>query len=188
MTDPAAADQHKILRYLYDRLAGGDARYCTIPTIRKNTDVGGSNQYVLTLTDDLEIGGYVVTRQAYQMSGGRLFQITAAGIDFIESGKRIVSVQSAAWTGRLDISEARKEQIREKLVQIRRIVEQSRLSNAQRANALAVIEAAEVLVETPDPLWPEIMRLLRSPVLANLNGVASLVLGIVGIILAAAAL
>ncbi|MCW3836847.1 hypothetical protein ACFQ1E_11775 [Sphingomonas canadensis] len=186
MSMQAEADQQKILQYLYDRLASGDSRYCTIPTIRKNTDVGGSNQYVLTLTDDLEIGGYITTRQAYQMSGGRLFQITAAGIDFIESGNRIVGVQSAVWTGRLDISEARKAEIRHKLSEIRRIIEQSRLSNSQRANALAVIEAADILVETPDPLWPEIMRLLRSPVLANLNGVASLVLAIVGIILTAA--
>ena len=186
MSTEAATDQQKILKYLYDRLAGGNDRYCTIPTIRKNTDVGGSNQYVLTLTDDLEIGGYIVTRQAYQMSGGRLFQITAAGIDFIESGKRIVSVQSAAWTGRLDISETRKAEIREKLAEIRIVIEQSRLSNSQRANALAVIEATEKLVETPDPLWPEIMRLLRSPVLGNLNGVASIVLAIIGIILTAA--
>lgn len=186
MSTEAAIDQQKILKYLYDRLAGGNDRYCTIPTIRKNTDVGGSNQYVLTLTDDLEIGGYIVTRQAYQMSGGRLFQITAAGIDFVESGRRIVSVQSAAWTGRLNLSEARKAEIREKLYEIRAVIDQSRLSNSQRANAIAVIEAAEKLIETPDPLWPEIMRLLRSPVLSNLNGVAGLVLAIVGIILTAA--
>ena len=186
MSTEAATDQQKILKYLYDRVAGGDARYCTIPTVKKNTDVEGSNQYILTLTDDLEVGGYIVTRQAYQMSGGRLFQITAAGIDFIESGKRIISVQSAAWTGRLDISEARKAEIREKLSEIRDIIERSRLSNSQRANAIAIVEGTEKLIETPDPLWPEIMRLLRSPVLANLNGVASLVLAIVGIILTAA--
>lgn len=186
MSTEAATDQQKILKYLYDRLADGDARYCTIPTIKKNGNVGGSNQYLLALTDDLEISGYIVTRQAYQMSGGRLFQITAAGIDFIESGRKIVSVQSAAWTGRLDISEARKSEIREKLSEIRDIIERSRLSNSQRANAIAVIEATEKLVETPDPLWPEIMRLLRSPVLSNLNGVAGIVLAIIGIILTAA--
>jgi hypothetical protein len=182
----AAADQQTVLRYLYDRIANGDDRYCTIPTIRKNTEIEGSNQYILALTDDLEIAGYIVTRQAYQMSGGRLFQITAAGIDLIESGTKIVSVQSAAWTGRLDLSEARKSEIREKLNDIRQIVDAARMSNSQRANAIAVIEATEKLVETPDPLWPEIMRLLRSPVLSNVTGIASLVLSIVSIILTAA--
>jgi hypothetical protein len=183
---PALTDQQKILKYLHDRVAGGDARYCTIPTIKKHAGVGGSNQYVLALTDDLETGGYIITRQAYQLAGGRLFQITAAGIDFVEHGQKTVSVQSAAWTGRLDISEARKAEIRAKLSEISAIIQKSRLSNSQRANAVAVIEAAEKLVETPDPLWPEIMRLLRSPVLSNLNGVASLVLAIVGIILTTA--
>jgi hypothetical protein len=182
----ATSDQQKVLQYLYDRIATGNTRYCTIPTIRKNTGLEASNQYILTLTDDLEIGGYIVTRQAYQMSGGRLFQITAAGIDFVERGQRIVGVQSAAWTGRLDISEVRKQEIREKLGELRGIIDQARLSNSQRVNAIAVIEATETLIETPDPLWPEIMRLLRSPVLSNLQGAASLILAILGIILTAA--
>ena len=129
-----------------------------------------------------------MTRQAYQMSGGRLFQITAAGIDFVDSGQEIVSVLSAAWTGRLDISEAKKDEIRQNLVKIRKFVEEARLSNSQRVNALAIIQATATLVETPDPLWPEIMRLLRSPILANLSGVASLILAIVGIIMTAASL
>ena len=182
----AVTDQEKVLKYLYDRLQGGDTRYCTIPTIRKNSGVAGSNQYVLTLTDDLEISGYIITRQAYQMSGGRLFQITAAGVDLIETGAASISVQSFAWTGRLDISEGRKADIREKLSQIREIVEASKLTNSQRCNALAVIDATEMLVETPDPLWPDIMRLLRSPVLANLQGTAGLILGIISIIISAA--
>ena len=186
MSITAAADQQKILRYLYDRLASGNDRYCTIPTIRKNTNLEESNQYILALTDDLEIAGYIVTRQAYQMSGGRLFQITAAGIDLIESGTKVVSVQSAAWTGRLDLSEARKSEIREKLKEIRQAVEAAQMTNSQRSNAIAVIEAIEKLVETPDPLWPEIMRLLRSPVLSNVTGIASLVLSIVSIIITAA--
>ena len=188
MNKRAATDQENVLKYLYDRIQGGDTRYCTIPTIRKNSKVGGSNQYILALTDDLETSGYIITRQAYQMSGGRLFQITSAGIDLIETGNATVSVQSSAWTGRLDLSEARKAEIREKLAQIRNIVENSRFTNSQRCNALAVIEATEILIETPDPLWPEIMRLLRSPILGNLQATASIVLAIIGIILTAATL
>ncbi len=183
----AATDQQRILRFLYDRLAGGDARYCTIPTIRKTRTSAGPISTYSPLPMILRSAG---TSSPASLSNvwwplvsnhcgrNRLHRIR----------KRIVSVQSAAWTGRLDLSETRKAEIRAKLVEIRQIIEQSRLSNAQRANALAIIDATETLVETPDPLWPEIMRLLRSPVLSNLNGVASLVLAIVGIILTAASI
>jgi hypothetical protein len=182
----AAADQNAILQYLYRRISGGDARYCTISTIRKNSGVQGSNQYVLALTDDLETAGYVITRQAYQVSGGRLFQITAAGIDLVDRGEAPNRADSAAWTGRFNLTENQKAEIRKILRQMRDVISAAKLSNARTANAIALVECAEKLVETPDPLWPEIMRLLRSPTLSGVTGIAGLIVGIVGILMAAA--
>ncbi|WP_156468128.1 hypothetical protein [Rhizobium sp. Leaf371] len=182
----ATSDQLAILRYLHQRLANGDSRYCTIATIKKNTGLENSNQYLLALTDDLESAGLVITRQAYQMSGGRLFQITAAGFDAVENGNITVRLDSAAWTGRFDLSENQKSEIRRILREMRVIIETSRLSNARTANAMALIESAEKLVETPDPLWPEIMRLLRSPTLSGITGIAGLLMAFVQIVMAAA--
>lgn len=182
----ARDDQLEVLRYLYQRIAGGEARYCTIPTIRKNTTIERSNQYILALTDDLETVGLVTTRQAYQMSGGRLFQITAAGYDAVETGNFPVTVDSTAWTGRYNLSEHQKGEVRRILREMRVMIESAKLSNARTANAMALIESAEKLVETPDPLWQEIMRLLRSPTLAGVVGIASLVIALVQIVTSAA--
>ncbi|MBY8823177.1 hypothetical protein [Sphingomonas colocasiae] len=167
-------------------MAGGDTRYCTIPTIKKNTGLEASNQYVLALTDDLETAGLIITRQAYQISGGRLFQITAAGLDAVEKDAIPVKVDSAAWTGRFHLTEHQKAEISRILKEMRQVIATARLSNARTANAMALIEAAEKLIETPDPLWPEIMRLLRSPTLAGVTGIAGLVMGIVQILMAVA--
>jgi hypothetical protein len=182
----ATADQRAILLYLYRRLATGDTRYCTIPTIRKNVGLNASNQYILALTDDLETAGLVITRQAYQMAGGRLFQITATGFDAVRNGEIPSRVDSAAWTGRFILSEHQKAEIRRLLDEMRLVITSARISNARTANAMALIESIEKLVETPDPLWPDIMRLLRSPTLAGVTGIAGLVLAIVQVLMAAA--
>lgn len=182
----AKADQLKILKFLHGRFAGHETRYCTIPTIKRKTGVDGSNQYVLALADDLESAGMVITRQMYQVSGGKLFQITAAGFDAVEQGQMPPSADSAAWTGRFDLSEYQKEKLRQILREMRLVVEHAKLSNSRTANALALIESAEKLIETPDPLWPEVMRLLRSPVLAGVGTVAGLLLSFVQILMAAA--
>lgn len=182
----ARRDQLVILKYLHQRLAGGDTRYCTIPTIRKNTGLEKPNQYILALTDDLESVGLVITRQAYQMSGGKLFQITAAGFDAVQQGDIPVRIDSAAWTGRFNLSEHQKSEIQRILREMRVVIESAELSNARTANAMALVESAEKLIESPDPLWPEIMRLLRSPALAGVTGIASLLMTIVQIVMAAA--
>lgn len=141
---------------------------------------------MLALTDDLETAGLITTRQAYQMSGGRLFQITAAGFDAIEHGTLPITADSTAWTGRFDLSENQKVEIRRILKEIKISIELAKLSNARTANAMALIESAEKLIETPDPLWPEIMRLLRSPTLAGITGIASLLIALVQIVMASA--
>lgn len=182
----AQNDQLAVLRYLHRRFALGDTRYCTIPTIKKYTGLEGSNQYLLALTDDLESAGLVITRQAYQMSGGRLFQITAAGYDAVENGSFPLIVDSAAWTGRFTLSEHQKSELRQILTEMRLIIEKAKLSNSRTANALALIESAEKLIETPDPLWPEIMRLLRSPTLGGVVGIAGLLMSFAQIVMAAA--
>ncbi len=120
------------------------------------------------------------------MSGGRLFQITAAGFDAVQKGDIPFTVDSAAWTGRFSLSEYQTSEIRRILGEMRTVIISARLSNARTANAMALIESAEKLVETPDPLWPEIMRLLRSPTLAGVVGIAGLVMAIVQIVMAAA--
>lgn len=156
-------------------------------TIKKNTGLEYHNQYILALTDDLESAGMVITRQAYQMSGGRLFQITAAGFDAVERDDIPHMVDSTAWTGRFNLSERQKIEVQRILREMRAVITSARLSNARTANALALIEAAEKLVETPDPLWPEIMRLLRSPTLAGVVGIASLLIALVQVVMSAAA-
>jgi len=182
----ARSDQLAVLRYLHHRLASGDSRYCTVSTIKKNAGLDRRNQYIFALTDDLESAGLVITRQAYQMSGGRLFQITAAGFDAVERGQLPITADSSAWTGRFNLSERQKTEIRRILQEMRAVIQSARLSNARTANAMALIESAEKLIETPDPLWPEIMRLLRSPTLAGVTGVASLLITLVQIVMAAA--
>jgi hypothetical protein len=187
-TDVSARnDQLTVLEYLYERVKGGEIRYCTIPTIRKNTGINRPNHYILALTDDLESAGLVITRQAYQASGGRLFQITAAGYDAVEAGQVPTVFDSSAWTGRFDLSENQKLQLHHILQEMRMVIEMAKLSNARTANAIALIEAAEKLIETPDPLWPEIMRLLRSPTLAGVSGIAGLLMSFVQIVMAALA-
>lgn len=184
----ARSDQLAIIEYLHQRLAGGDTRYCTIATIKKNTRLEHANQYLLALTDDLEAAGLIITRQAYQMSGGRLFQITAKGYDAVESGDIPLRVDSAAWTGRFDLSEHQRSELRRILREMKGLIEKARLSNAHTANAMALIDSAEILIEPPDPLWPEIMRLLRSPTLGGITGIAGLLLAFVQIVMAAAGL
>lgn len=181
MTAQAQTDQQLVLQYLYDRLANGDDRYCTIPTILKNTDIDASNQYVLTLTDDLEMQGLIMTRQAYQMKGGRLFQITGKGLDFIDSGQRVEG-DSASWTGRLDVSEVKKEQIKQHLLEIRKIIDRTKMTNSERCNVLAVVGAMENLIEAPEPQWAEVLRLLRNPLLNGVLGIASIIITIFGLI------
>lgn len=182
----ATSDQRAILQYLYGRVATGDARYCTISTIRKNTGLERSNQYILTLTDDLETVGLVITRQAYQIAGGRLFQITAAGFDAVQKGDIPVRTDSSAWTGNVNLSDHQKAEVRRILREMRSVITSAKLSNARTANAMALIECVEKLIETPDPLWPEVMRLLRSPTLAGVTGIAGLIIAIVQIVVAAA--
>ncbi|MEM9311448.1 MAG: hypothetical protein AAGA34_08370 [Pseudomonadota bacterium] len=181
----AAEDQDSILRYLATRFGYGNQRFCTIPTILKNTGIEASNQYVLALMDELEMSGLVMTRQAYRVSGGNVFQITGKGIDFVRNGKRTVA-NSASWTGRIDVSEAKKAMIKKHLREIRTEIDKSKMTNAKRCNILAIVGAIETLIEAPDPPWAEILRLVRNPTLQGVLALAGILVSIVGLILPAA--
>lgn len=185
MSAEAHKDQQLILRYLYDRLTSGDSRFCTIPTVLKNTGIDAPNQYILTLMDELEMSGFVLTRQAYRMKGGNVFQITGKGIDFIDSGGRL-SADSASWTGRIDVSEAKRAQIQKHLREIRQVIDHTKMTNTQRCNVLSIVGAMDKLVEAPDPPWPEVLRLLRNPYLQSVVGIGSLLLTILGLIVPSA--
>ncbi|WP_189338361.1 hypothetical protein [Sphingobium sp. SCG-1] len=135
------------------------------------------------MTDDLETSGFIITRQFYQISGGRLFQATARGVDLVK-GDQTITVDSAQWTGRHKVSEAQRIAISALLLDLRREIESSKLSNTKKANALALVDAAQTLVDAPDPPWPEVMRLLRSPSLGNILAVAGFIFSIVQILVA----
>ena len=181
----AASDQNAILRYLSSRISHGNSRFCTIPTILKNADIDRSNQYILTLMDELEMSGLVITRQAYRLSGGNLFQITGKGLDFVDQGKRI-SANSSSWTGRIDVSVAKKAQIQKNLREIRSMIDKAKMTNTERCNVLALVGALDSLIEAPDPPWSEILRLLRNPTLQGVLAIGGLLLSIIGLILPAA--
>ena len=132
--------------------------------------------------DELEMSGLVMTRQAYQMRGGNLFQITGKGIDFVQSGGKIYA-NSASWTGRIDVSEVKKTQIQKHLVEIRQIVDEAKMTNTQKCNVLAVVGAIETLVQAPDPPWAEVLRLIRSPTVQGITGIAALLLAILALII-----
>ncbi|MEA3016982.1 MAG: hypothetical protein QOI38_1704 [Sphingomonadales bacterium] len=110
---------------------------------------------------------------------------TAESFRVLSDLPRSIRIDSANWTGRFQLSISQKMQITGILTEIRSIVEIVEFSNSQRANALALIEAAERLAETSDPQWPEIVMLLKSPILASITGIAGLVLSIGQILLSA---
>ncbi len=97
-----------------------------------------------------------------------------------------VHAESVAWTGKFELSPYQVRQIRTLLERIRDAITAAKLPNSQTANAVALVEAAERLIDTPDPLWPEIVRLLRSPTLAGIVGVAGLVMALAQILLSVA--
>jgi hypothetical protein len=154
-------------------------------TLRKGKGIKENNQFVLALTDDLEQHGLVTTRQNYRVAGGRLFQITARGIEAVERGQPLPTTASSKWTGLAEVSESKKEEIRVLIRQVRAEVEREVTNNRKRANALALVDAVDALVDAPDPRWQQVVRLLRDPALLGIGTIASLVLGIISILMAA---
>ena len=88
------------------------------------------------------------------------------------------AIDSAAWTGieaRLATEPAIIDAVKRHVREIDTVVEQSGLTNAERAKAKAISVALVSLIESPDPEWKAIVQLLTSPTLTALLNVAQVV-------------
>ena len=88
-------------------------------------------------------------------------------------------IHSAAWTGNVVVSDEDRLKIRELFSRMHSQIDNSSLTNAEKANALAVLEALEALEGAADPPWVLILQILKSPVLANVAAIAALIVAIV---------
>ena len=77
-------------------------------------------------------------------------------------------VDSGAWTGRYVVS-----------AEIRSEISNKKMTNAERSNALAGINAIDKLLEAEDPPWSIIIKILQSPLFANLTALAALAVSII---------
>ena len=175
----AAHDQKEILNFLHRRALSSGPRYCTIRTLIKESEVADNDQYVRAIVEDLEISGFVNTRQIYSAEGKRLFQISAQGIDLVESGGSLNDGPNSRWTGQFNVSEAQRSKLIVVLVNTKSQIDVSHLTNSQKANAHALIDAAKSLSEAPDPPWSLVLRILSSPVLANVAALVAIAVALI---------
>ena len=89
------------------------------------------------------------------------------------------SANSADWTGRYIVSAEGQVKVVGILRDIDQEIEASSLTNSDKVNAKALIRAAEILIEAPDPQWDIILKILSSPILANFVALAALIATIV---------
>jgi hypothetical protein len=83
------------------------------------------------------------------------------------------------WTGieeRLASDPTITEEIFGSLQKINVLIEQTGLTNAERAKAHAINNALVSLVNSPEPEWQAVINLLSSQALNNIIGVANIVL------------
>ena len=88
-------------------------------------------------------------------------------------------VHSSSWTGRYVLSEDDKIRVIDALLEMRRRIDELPLTNSERSNALAAVAAAHNLSEAADPAWELVLRILRSPVLANVTALVALAVSII---------
>lgn len=87
------------------------------------------------------------------------------------------SYKSSTWTGIEERITASPEILAKVTANIREIdvlVDQSGLTNAERARAKAITQSLAILVESPEPEWRAIVALLNSPFLTGLLNVAAI--------------
>ena len=84
-------------------------------------------------------------------------------------------VNSAAWTGLYVVSVENTVKIQLLISEMKAEIETLDLDNSAKSNALAAIKALEALTEAPDPPWALIIRILQSPILANITAIAALI-------------
>jgi hypothetical protein len=186
--ETALDDQRSILRFLAERVDQGSERYCTLRTLRNGAGLSGTDSYLRAIIDDLEIAGYVNTRQAYKAEGGRFFQISAKGFDLVESGEDPVSGSSlagGAWKrlpSNFVLSEGKRDRLTTALAVAESKLDELGASNTERAQARAYIVAAQALTSAPDPSPDLIWEILNR---ANaLAGVASLFVSLLALFMA----
>ena len=88
-------------------------------------------------------------------------------------------IHSSAWTGGYEVSAEHRARLIEVIEEMRVEVQQLDLSNADRSNALAAIDAIAALADAPDAGWQIILRILHSPILANVTALAALAVSII---------
>jgi hypothetical protein len=85
-------------------------------------------------------------------------------------------IDSSSWTGNFVVSPEIQAKIGTMVVQMRDEISNLELPNSQKSNALAAVDAIAILADAPDPPWALIMKILQSPVLANLTAIAALII------------
>ena len=88
-------------------------------------------------------------------------------------------VDSGAWTGRYVVSAVERDKIDRIIQEIRSEISNKKMTNAERSNALAGINAIDKLLEAEDPPWSIIIKILQSPLFANLTALAALAVSII---------
>jgi hypothetical protein len=97
------------------------------------------------------------------------------------------AIDSSSWTGietRLSTDPKTVAAIVDKIAELDRLVENTGLTNHEKARAKAITQALGNLVESPEPEWKAIVGLLQSPALAaslNLAALVQLILKLFGI-------
>ncbi len=89
------------------------------------------------------------------------------------------AVNSAAWTGLYVVSVESTAKIQLLISEMKAEIETLDLDNSAKSNALAAIKALEALTEAPDPPWALIIKILQSPILANITAIAALIVTMV---------
>jgi hypothetical protein len=62
---------------------------------------------------------------------------------------------------------------------MRKQIESMELTNSERSNALAALQAVQALSDAADPAWALIVSILKSPILANVTALVALAVSII---------
>ena len=89
-----------------------------------------------------------------------------------------IRVESKTWTGR-SVGEREVRQIAVLLTKIEVEIDGSSLTNEEKADAKALIEAGRSIIDAPNPQWNLLLQILGSPVLANVASLIALIISIV---------
>ena len=89
-----------------------------------------------------------------------------------------VLANSLDWTGIEDRGRANPqahEKTRSAISDLKVLIEKTDLTNSEKAKAVAIANALDALIESPEPEWRAILELFSSPALKGVIGIANLV-------------